>query len=366
MKLLEALSIVKSKSSKKGRSYSISSLLSLIILGYACNCDSIESVCRFGKMLNRRNRMKLGFDGDTMPSCSTLRYNLQLIDIDSLNDSLSLFCGANSPSSCRVIDIDGKTVRGSKKQGQDAHHILSAFVREQNLTIGQVPVKNCGKETPGCMDLLDRIDIEGDVIVADASFTNNDIMNKIIEKQGNFVLCVKGNTSLLEDDVKKTIEANPDRTYHHKEGIDKGHGRIEQRSITTMDVPTWKQNDTWNHIRQIAKIDRFRSKKVKGKWIDSNDTAYIVTSLTSNQASPQKMLDINRGHWSIENRLHWVKDVIFNEDRHNLSSRNACSIISKIRDFIIHIAYKTYGKIKATRELFAYKINIAMDTLGFT
>lgn len=360
MKLLKILDTVKSKTSLSGRTYNVSSILALVILGLACNQDSVKSIARFGKRLTKPQKRRMRF-GDKMPSSGTIYYTLKSIDCDSLERALLSFAGA--PTSKRLIDIDGKTMRASKRQKKSAHHMLSAFIRDFRMVLGQIPLENAGKEIPGCLDLLEKLALDEDILVCDAAFAQQEIVEAIVNKGSYFCMNIKGNQQNLERAIQMAFaeERNPISLYVAP--IEKGHGRIEERTIEVMDMP-FEYLCAWRHIKQIARVTRVRMKKVKGEWKTENEVAYLATNLTSKQANAVRILELNRGHWAIENKLHWVRDKVFREDEHNISGVTSCNVIANIRSFIIHITTKLYDNIKATREMFAHKVGLAFKALA--
>jgi len=194
MKLLKILETVKSKTSLKCRTYNVSSILALVILGLACNQDSVKSIARFGKRLTKPQKRRMGFV-NKMPISGTIYYTLKAIDCDSLERALLIFSGA--PTSKRLIDIDGKTMRASRRQEKSAHHMLSVFIRDFRMILGQLPLENAGKEIPGCLNLLEKLALNEDTIVCDAAFAQQEIIEAIVNKEYYFCVNIKGNTNGL-------------------------------------------------------------------------------------------------------------------------------------------------------------------------
>jgi predicted transposase YbfD/YdcC len=359
VKLLEILKKVKSKTSLKGRTYKVESIIALIMLGIACNCDSIQSIIRLSQELIKSQKNKLGFAGK-MPSAGTIYYTLRAIDLSSLQYGLSNF--ANVSNEKRIIDIDGKTMRGSKKQNRYPHHMLSAFAREMRIVMHEIPLKNVGKEIPGCLELLAKLELKEDIIVCDAAFTQKAIIEAIVAKNSFFLMNIKGNQEKLRNEIKRAFDEKQSIVSRYTEDLQKNHGRIEQRNIEVMGMP-WQYLSAWQYIQQIGRITRTRLHKSHGKWEEGSEVEYVITNLKPEQASAKQILELNRGHWDIENRLHWVKDKVFREDESNISDRNSCGIMSIIRSFIIHVAAKLSKGIKAIREFFSRKPSRAFRIL---
>lgn len=360
MKLLQILETVKSKTSLKGRTYKISSIIALIILGTLCGQNSIKSIARFGERLTKPQRKKLGYT-DSMPSSSTLYYTLKAVDSDDLAKKLLAFSKITINN--KLIDIDGKTIRGSKRQNCDAHHMLSAFARDSRMMLAQLPVKGAVGEITGCIELLNKLQLKNNIIVGDAIFTQKNICNKIIQKKSNFFINVKNNQKNFKKQICHAFEKKIKPIRSYKEEIVKKHGRIEERNIEIMNVPN-KYFSEWLDVKQIARINKNRFIKINGEWKNKSTTNYFAMSFNRRVANIQKILSISRGHWSIENKLHWVRDKIFAEDMHNLSNVNSCNIMSNIRSFVIHRTCKKYQNIKAAIEIFAHKAHLGFKVLN--
>jgi predicted transposase YbfD/YdcC len=173
---------------------------------------------------------------------------------------------------------------------------------------------------------------------------------------------VKDNQPRLRYQIEKAFTRDADKIKAYHEDISKGHGRIEQRWIEVIDMP-WEYLNEWRHIKQICRITRDRSVKKRDGWKRKITVTYLITSLTEKEANPRKMLEINRGHCSIENGLHLVRDVAFDEDRHNLRHPKVTAVIVSVRDLLIHILDKLNQGYRAMREYFAAKPYLAIRLL---
>ena len=251
----------------------------------------------------------------------------------------------------RQIAIDGKTIsKGMNERGKydsegfriqeknpkpmEKLHLLSAFLVDQCLSLGQEKVDSKENEIIAIPRLLDSLELhEGDVITIDAIGTQKDIVSQIIEKQADYLLEVKGNQPALMEGIEVAMEAV--RKYHESEYVkefserEEGHGLIVNRTCRTCsDVyflgKIFKQ---WEGIRTFGYIDNWRIDKATGK--DVTERHYFITSLEND---PQRILKFKRKHWGIENGLHWQLDVTFNEDddRKRKNSAQNYSLITKM------------------------------------
>ena len=251
----------------------------------------------------------------------------------------------------RQIAIDGKTIsKGMNERGKydsegfriqeknskpmEKLHLVSAFLVDQCLSLGQEKVNSKENEIIAIPRLLDSLELhQGDIITIDAIGTQKEIVSQIIEKQADYLLEVKGNQPILMESIEDAMEAV--RKFHECEYLkefserEEGHGLIVNRTCRTCsDVyflgRIFKQ---WEGIRTFGYIDNWRIDKATGE--DVTERHYFITSLEND---PKRILKFKRKHWGIENGLHWQLDVTFNEDddRKRKNSAQNYSVISKM------------------------------------
>ena len=204
-----------------------------------------------------------------------------------------------------IINIDGKTMRGSGNAEHKAYHVVSAWVAENQITLGQIKVEEKTNEITAVPELLDMLDIEGSIITADAMSCQKAITAKIAERQADYVIGLKGNQGSLLEDTKLYFENECVPTL--VEPSEKGHGRIEKREYFLETEIDWlHQKQEWANLNALGAV---RS-TVEEKGTIRQETRYFITSLTDIEDFAYAV----RKHWSIENQLHWSLDVIFHED----------------------------------------------------
>jgi predicted transposase YbfD/YdcC len=261
------------------------------------------------------------------------------------------------------VALDGKTMRGSRKQGAEDTHLLSALSHRLGLTVHQRAVSDKTNEIGAVADLLRAIVLEGRVFTMDAMLTQRAAATQIVEGKGEYVMVVKENQPALLADIRVVFERphwllgeQPRATT-----IDIGHGRIERRSIRTSSVMAGYSD--WPGLEQVFRIERTREKKKTGER--EHEVVYGVTSLTSEQAGPRELLDLVRGHWSIENRSHWVRDVTFDEDRSQVRTGNIPHVMAALRNTAIGLMRRAgESNIAAACRRFAAKPREALALLG--
>ncbi len=213
-----------------------------------------------------------------------------------------------------VIAIDGKTSRRSgRKAGSPPLHMVSAFAARQRLVLGQVAVAEKSNEIVAIPRLLDMLAIEGAVVTIDAIGCQRDIAQAILDKKADDVLALKGNQGTLKADVdlfvaeQRAVDRG-DATVSHHESVDGDHGRIETRTTTVIhNVERLRQRHAWPGLNSVIVID---SRREIGNAL-ARETRLYITSLTLPAA---RLGAIVRSHWSAENSLHRVMDMVFRDD----------------------------------------------------
>ena len=255
-----------------------------------------------------------------------------------------------------VVAIDGKTIRGSGNTEHKAYHVVSAFVAENQITLGEIVVDEKSNEITAVPELLDIIDVEGAIVTADAMSCQKDITKKITERKVDYVLGLKDNQPQLKKDVSdyffSAIQA-PDiyGTPISTETLEKGHGRIEKREYFLITDTDWlDQKDEWSALNGIGMVRT--EVDIKGEI--SSDTRYFITSLTNIDEFAYSV----RRHWSIENQLHWNLDVIFREDDARARKDNSPLNMNILRKTALALVNQAkYGRLSKKKMMFKAALN---------
>jgi len=248
-----------------------------------------------------------------IPDSDTFRRVYERIDPNALAKSLNAWLDNKGNAGGRNVNIDGKTVCGSGNAEHSAYHIVSAWVAENHITLGELAVDEKSNEITSIPKLLDLIDITGDIVTIDAMGCQTDIAVKIREKEADYVLAVKDNQETLHWDIREYFDWI-EREKPKSESVDiwrsrpeKCHGRIETREILTASADWIENKEEWTDIHTII---RYRCTRE----IDGIKTTSIRHYISSFDTSAEDFGAIIRGHWSVENQLHWMLDVVFRED----------------------------------------------------
>ncbi len=228
-----------------------------------------------------------------------------------------------------IIAIDGKTIRGAKASGKKSPvHMVSAWANDNNMVLGQVKVSEKSNEITAIPKLLEVLSIKDTIVTIDAMGCQTDIAERIIKKQADYILAVKGNQEQLYQDIEDEFRFGKQIQTHLSEELD--HGRIETRrcSIIT-DFKFIAGGNKWKNLTTVIKIESIREFKNSNK-LTEKATRYYISSL---DAKPEDFQNAIRSHWGIENKLHWTLDVAFCEDASRKRIGNASqnfSILNKI------------------------------------
>jgi predicted transposase YbfD/YdcC len=209
-----------------------------------------------------------------------------------------------------VVAIDGKTLRRSFDRAAAASplHLVSAWAVEQRLVLGQIAVDARSNEIAAVPKLLELLSLKGRILTADAMICQREVARGVADQGGDYVLALKGNQGTLLDDVRRFLD-DPETPVATASEVDKGHGRIERRTASLSDDIAWLQeHHDWPGLGAVGKV--VAEREVDGKI--TRETRYY---LLSRALAPERFNAIVRSHWSIENQLHWVLDVILDEDQ---------------------------------------------------
>jgi len=230
----------------------------------------------------------------------------------------------------RHVAIDGKAQRGSRGLGGTCLHLVSAWVGANSLTLGQVAVEDKSNEITAIPQLLHLLELEGALVSIDALGCQKDIAQAIRDTQADYLLQVKGNQPTLQADLIASFEAAfaaDYAGYTHDLWVshERGHGREEERVCSVLyDLEGLSTRREWVDLQAIVRVARTR-------WLGDQETFEVSYYLSSRRGSAQELGGAARGHWGIENGLHWVLDVIFREDDSHLKDRNAAENLGLLR-----------------------------------
>jgi predicted transposase YbfD/YdcC len=314
-------------------------LIDIIVIAFTaalCGYEDYEEMEEIGKL--KQDFLKTFLElPHGIPDESAFRRVLQCLNPRELQEGLGNWLvdvkirRKAEGAGARLVNIDGKTIRGS------GFHVVSAWIGEHGLTLGQLKTEEKSNEITAVPKLLEMLDVKGDVVTADAMSCQKEIARKIREKGADYILAVKDNQPALHGDIKDYFEGMeggeiremPEDLWQGAE--ERGHGRLERREIRTATGLEWLEGrEGWEGLRTIVQYRTYR--KVKGKATVQTDRYYI----SSGDFTAEEFLKYIRGHWSIENRLHWMLDIVFREDECRVRTGNAALNLNILRKMALH------------------------------
>ena len=359
MNLFERFEVLEDPRDTRGKKYKLIDIIIMTIYGLLCGLKDFVNIADFMKLKEDYFTKLLKLENGT-PSHDCLSDVFAAIDskkfmevfIEWTKDIIKNKTGKN-------ISIDGKAVKSAtdKINNGNIPYIVSAFIGEVGLSIGQVKVDDKSNEITAIPDLLDILDIEGATITIDAIGTQEDIVNKIVDKKAHYVLPVKDNQKELRKQIKSQFESynnlygNPE--VFHKKTIEKDHGRIEEREyFLCYDISKIKDKEKWKTVKSIAYT---RVSRTYNDETVITDNYYIIDY----KISIEKLIEAIRDHWNIECGLHWKLDVILDEDHSRNRKNNSINNLSIMRKIIFNLASldNSFGKVPLQRKLTRYMLD---------
>ena len=335
--LIEVLAEMPDLRSRRGKRHPLSAMLAMACCAMLCGYRSYSALAEWGRNYGTGIAQALGFTHNT-PCAATLHTIFRQVDRADLEARLgtwaeSVVVSTATASAGEVaVALDGKTLRGSQKQGAPGVHLLSALSHHVGLTLTQQAVEAKTNEITQVETVLRQLVLKDRVVTMDALLTQRHVAQAIVDEGGDYVMIVKENQPQLRADIELVFTLPPagDRQETART-VDIGHGRIEQRNITTSEALVGYS--TWPGLAQVFELGRHVIMQKTGQ--ERVDVVYGVTSLSAERATPERVLELVRGHWQIENKSHWVRDVTFDEDRSQVRCGNIPHVMAALRNTTI-------------------------------
>ncbi len=346
--LLAAFAAISDPRSRRGRRFSLAAILALAVAAILSNHLSVLAISEWGSRQCPDLLRELGFRDRVTPHQSTIHRVFAKLDLHSLSVALErYFVPSAIPEQGRGsqgVAIDGKAQRGRLAfDPEDGPvHALSAFLHEQGIVLAQEPIKTNGQiekaeaELTVAPQLIKRIDWQGRVMTGDALFCQRNLCQQVTDARGDYLFIVKENQPTLLDDIRTLfdppITCPPLDDRREAQTVDNGHGRHQdtRRLIASTDLVGYTE---WPGLAQVFRYERSWEEHGKTK----QEVQYGITSLPPDIADAGRLLALKRGHWQIENGLHYVKDVTLGEDRSLVHLGNGPGVLSMLRDASISL-----------------------------
>jgi len=340
--LLDHLSVIEDPREAWRVAHPLPEVLLLVVCGTIADCDDYETIAAWGKQRLEFLRRFLPYHHG-VPGARWLTLLMNRIDPGLFSACFSAWVREVWPDRPDLIAIDGKTARRSHNRsiGQGPLHLVSAFATSARLVLGQEAVDEKSTETSAIPLLLERLAaggaLKGAIVTIDAIACNADIAAAVTAAGADYLLAVKANQPTLQTEIETFFQDAPSAELDTFTDLDKGHGRIEERTVTVAREVEWLSGDRrfpgerrLPDVAAIIKVATRTELKDRGRF----DTRYYISSadLTAEAAA-----NAVRGHWGIENRLHWVLDVVFDEDQSRLRTGHGARNMAVVRHFAINL-----------------------------
>lgn len=368
--LAQALSLLPDFRQAKGKRYDLLPILLLSCIAMMCGCTSQSAISDWGRNYAHHWLYRLGFKRASAPSQSTLHRIFKGLDVLKLESLFSDWCqqifraiGFATPADLQGASMDGKLLCGSSKQNAAQPHLLASLSHQLGLVLGQVAVSAKSNEITAAAELIEMLVLEGLVITGDAMFTQRETAQKILAKGGHYLISVKGNQPSLLEDIKQAFTDQwwMADTLTEAKGTDAYAGRIEERTLKASTAMSGYSD--WPGLKRVLKMER----KITNKRTAASryEEAYAITSLDESRASTDQLLKLWREHWHIENKLHYVRDVTFKEDKSQVRAGHIPQVMAILRNAAITLM-RVMGaaNIAAACRRYAAQPGLAMAALG--
>ena len=309
-------------------------LLTIALCTILCGGDSFYDMEDFGEVrldwLRTFLRLRHG-----APTHDTYNRVFQALDPEKFGECLARWTqSVRAVLGGEVVALDGKTLRRALNKGEDARVIVSAWATESGLLLGQRKVRDKSNEITAVPELLRALELAGCIVTADALHCQKHIAKEIKEADADYVLALKGNQGTAFTEVKTFLDDAIQRKEAHlvfAETTDKGHGRVEVRRYWQTEKIEWFADQrAWEGLQSVGVVEARRT--VNGK--ESVERRYYLSSLKNDGEQFARAV---RGHWSVENQLHWVLDVIFAEDQSRARTGYAAENLALTRRLAINL-----------------------------
>ena len=324
--------------------YPLNEILLLCLLAVIAGADCFTDIARFGQSKLALLRRFLPFANGT-PAHDHLGDIFATLDAQAFGRCFAAWVAETTGCPQDVVAIDGKTLRRSyqKKDAKGPIHMVSAFAARQRLVLGQIKVNEKSNEITAIPALIEMMEIEGAVVTIDAMGCQRAIAELILKKKADYIFSLKGNQGTLCDDVKlfvaeQQMRAFKDAKVSRHETVDGEHGRIEtRRYIVIHDVAWLKERHGWPGLRSLIVVETTR--ECRGKI--ERETRLYISSLNLAAESVAQMV---RDHWSVENNLHWVMDMVFRDDECRVRKDHAPANFATIKHAAFNFLKRASGK----------------------
>lgn len=334
---LDYIKVIRDPRIERTKKHRLESIIFIAVCGVVGGAESWTEIQAFGE--EKREWLSRYVDlTHGIPSHDTFGRVFALLDPKGFQESfLEWIQTVHRKTQGRIVAIDGKSLRRShdRAKGKEALHLVHAWASENHMLLGEVKTDQESNEITAIPELLRLLDLQGAIVTIDAMGTQKDIVSDIIAKGGDYVVALKGNQGVFHEEVKQYWEDRELRTKaDHYQTTEKDHGRLEERCYwSTEDLDWFQDKSEWKGLQTIGCVEAKRT--IQGKT--SVERRYYLSSL---KRDAKELARAVRAHWSIENNLHWVLDVVFREDESRVRIGHAAENFALLRRAALQLLKK--------------------------
>ena len=338
--LFDRVSEIKDPRVERTKLHALKDILVIAVCGTICGANNWEEIADFGESKREWFASFLELENG-IPSHDTFRRVFILLDNIELKtlfaDWISSAVELNKGT---LVNIDGKNLCGSKEpvKGKKALNVVSAWASEQSVVLGQVRCEEKSNEITAIPELLKILNLADCIVTIDAMGCQTEIVKQIVGQGADYVISLKGNQGTLHQDIKEYLDwaqriKFKDIEYDYFETeLEKDHGRIEQRRCWVTEEIGWlEQKAEWKNLKSMVMVEAEREVIGKEKTVERR---YFISSL---EANAELLLKCVRGHWAIENSLHWCLDIGFREDNCRVREAKSAENLATLRHIGINL-----------------------------
>jgi predicted transposase YbfD/YdcC len=305
-------------------------VLTFLLFAKLCGEDHLRGIAQWVALRKEALAEALGLAKPQAPHATTYSRILnKALDIEAFERVASQFFQEQPEAGQSVlVNLDGKTMRATIPAGKtQGVHLLAAYLPQEGWVLLQIEVGSRENEIPAAMRILKQLDLRDKIVTGDAMLAQRELSAEIVEAGGDYLWTVKGNQEQLKRDIEFLFEPESctggfspcHKDFQRMSRPNKGHGRLERRTLTSSCM--LKEYLDWPYADQVFRLERRFERIGDGKEL--KEVSYGVTSLTREEADADRLLQVSRGHWGIENKLHYRRDDTLHEDRCRLKGQGA-------------------------------------------
>lgn len=385
-RLLDILAEVPDPRKKKGKRHPLVAILALIVIGLIANHKGYTSIATWARSQPQLAKA-FGFRNARTPCAATIHNLLKRLDVVHLETTLTKWVFSKlqdfqvfKTQTLEGIAIDGKELCGSKDPETGFRtHLLSAVSHELGITLAQATVSGKTNEIPISTQLLKAFDVVGKVVTTDALLTQRAFCQEVLDQQAEYALPVKENHKQMHDDISDLFRplSETDTREVEKRRFQNLHTEADAHLDTHTDVETSHGFNTTRTLTAstlltdyinwpgLAQVYEYRSQRENRKTREvTYQTQYGITSLTPEVATAKDLLKLRREHWTIENKVHWVRDNVLGEDASQARTGNLPHVMAALRNTALSVLrFDGRTKIAETMRFFASKPKLAVKLI---